>query len=773
MAEPRVRAGGGWPAVGYTVRKALSAGNPLDFYRRMRSRNACKTCALGMGGQAGGMVNETGRFPEVCKKSVQAQAADLQGSISVRTLDSLPFRRLETLRSAELERLGRIGFPLIADEGDEGFRRIHWEGALDRAAEAFRGTRPEEVFFYSSGRSSNEAAFLMQLMARAYGTQNIHNCSFYCHQASSVGLAQVYGSGTGSVVLEDLEKADLVLVAGANPASNHPRLISQLVGVRRRGGRVLIVNPLRELGLTRFRIPSDWRSLLFGSTVSDLYLQPHAGSDVALFKALLKGILESGGLDQDYIRRFTTGWSETRVDLEATQWNDLLGACGVAREEVDAAVRMLVRAKRGVLCWAMGLTHHANGVDNVLALSNLALARGWLGRPGTGLLPIRGHSNVQGVGSVGVAPVLKRAFERKLGELYGIAPAAEAGMDTFRSLEAAAAGRIRAAFLLGGNLFGSNPDREWAARSLRRIPTSVFVSTKLNEGHVHGRGRRTLILPALARDEETQATTQESMFSFVRLSQGGQRAASAEMRSEVDIIASLARRILPEGRFDWTALGSHRALRAAIAAAVPGYEPIAGMDGRSGKFRGEFHVGGRTFHEPRFPTSDGRARFRVTPLPAFGVQDGEFRLLTLRSEGQFNTVVYEEEDLYRGNARRDVVMMSAADANALGLDEGDRVRVISDAGALEVGVAIVDIRSGNLAMYYPEANALVPRRLDPRSGTPAFKSVRARIRPVPAATRSARVARRFLARHPAGSERPQPVGLRASEGSARGVSARS
>ena len=723
MARPRVPAGGGWPAIAYTFQKAFSVGNPFEFYRRLRSRNVCKTCALGMGGQRGGMVNEAGHFPEVCKKSLQAQAGDMQGGIGEAGLRDLPFRRLEALTSAELERLGRIAFPLIADEDDEGFRRIDWDSALEIAAGAFRGAKPEEVFFYSSGRSSNEAAFLMQLVARAYGTANIHNCSFYCHNASGVGLASVYGSSSGSVVLEDLDKADLVLIAGANPASNHPRLITQLVRLRRRGGRVIIVNPLRELGLTRFRVPSDWRSMLFGSTVSDLYLQPHVGSDVALFKALLKAVVEREGVDGDYVARFTSGWRDITRDLEATSWRELLHACGVGRAEVEAAAGMLLRARRGIFCWAMGLTHHANGVDNVLGLSNLVLARGWLGRPGAGLLPIRGHSNVQGVGSVGVTPVLKRAFAEKLEGLYGITPPTHAGMDTFRSMEAAAEGRIRAAFLLGGNLFGSNPDRAWAARSLRRIPTSVFVSTKLNEGHVHGRGVRTLILPALVRDEEVQATTQESMFNFVRLSDGGHPAVSGEMRSEVDIIASLARRILPDSGFDWSALSSHRELRAAMAATVPGYEAIGAIEGKGG----EFHVRGRTFPEPRFRTPDGRARFQVTPMPDFALQSGEFRLMTLRSEGQFNTVVYEEEDLYRGNSRRDVVMMSAADAADRGLTEGDRVRVTTDTGALEVVVAIVDIRAGNLAMYYPEANVLVPRRLDRRSGTPAFKSVRARV----------------------------------------------
>lgn len=723
MARPRVGAGGGVAALSYVARQALSVGNPFALYRRMRSRNACKTCGLGMGGQRGGMVNEAGHILEVCKKSVQAQAGDMQAAISESRLRALPFRRLEALGSRELERLGRVAFPMLARPGDAGFRRIGWEEALEVAAEAFRAAPPEEVFFYSSGRASNEAAFLMQLVARAWGTGNIHNCSFYCHQASSVALSEVYGSGTGSIRLEDLEKADLALIAGANPASNHPRLITQLVRLRRRGGRVIIVNPLRELGLQRFRVPSDWRSMLFGSTVSDLYLQPHIGGDVALYKAILKALLARGSVREGYIARHTRGWEGVRTDLEATSWRRLIEASGVARREIEAAAEMLGKAGRGIFCWAMGLTHHAHGVENVLALSNLALARGFLGAPGAGLLPIRGHSNVQGVGSVGVAPVMKEAFARRLHELYDIALPARAGMDTYRCMEAAAAGRIRAAFLLGGNLFASNPDRVWAARSLRRIGTSVFVSTKLNEGHVHGRGRATLVLPPLARDEEREGTTQESMFSFVRLSEGGQPPVSHEMRSEVEIIASLAERILPPGRFDWRGLRSHEALRAAIARTVPGYRPIGKLD-RGGD---EFHVRGRAFHEPRFATDDGRARFRVTPLPDFRLEADEFRLMTLRSEGQFNTVVYDEEDLYRGNRRRDTVMMSAPDAEARGFEEGDRVTVVTDVGSLRVSVAIVDIRPGNLAMYYPEANVLVPRRLDRRSGTPAFKSVRARI----------------------------------------------
>lgn len=721
MATPRVSAGGGLSALLYSLRMARAAGGLLKLYRRMRLRNTCKTCALGMGGQRGGMVNEAGHFPEVCKKSLQAQAGDMQAPVTESLLEDYPLARLSRLTSAQLERLGRIGFPMIAEPGDTHYRRIPWEEALDRTAAAFTAAPPSRVFFYSSGRSSNEAAYLMQVVARVYGTNNIHSCSSYCHSASGAALSRIHGSGTATVVLEDLAAADLAIIAGANPASNHPRLITQLVKLRRRGGKVIVVNPLRELGLERFRIPSDWRSMLFGSTVSDLYIQPHVGGDVAFFKALLKAIVERKAVDTEFVNAHTEGWDAVQADVASTEWEALTASCGVSRADVEATAELIAKAKRGVFCWAMGLTHHLHGVDNILALANVALARGWLGRPGAGLLPIRGHSNVQGVGSVGVNPTLKKAFDERMHEMYGVGSAGDTGMDTYQSMEAASAGDIDVAFLMGGNLYASNPDLVWAGEALRRIPLSVYVSTKFNEGHVHGRGKTTIVLPPLARDEETQVTTQESMFNFVRFSDGGSSPPSNEMRSEVDIIASLAERILPEGRFDWSELRSHDTLRNHIARVVPGYAAIDNAAGR------EFQIAGRTFHKPVFNTPSGKAQFHVTHLPGFRAEEGEYRLMTLRSEGQFNTVVYDEEDLYRGNVRRDVVMMSREDADGLGLGEGDPVRVSTECGSMDVRVSIANIRAGNLAMYYPEANVLVPRKVDKASGTPAFKSVAARL----------------------------------------------
>jgi molybdopterin-dependent oxidoreductase alpha subunit len=718
--RPR-HAGGGLAALTYSLAKGREAG-VFQLARRLRSHNTCKTCAVGMSG----MANERGSFPEVCKKAVQAQAADMQPPIDEAFLRTHDVDALARLTPRELEAAGRIGFPLLCRDGERHYCRVGWDEALAVAAAALRGTSPERAFFYASGRSSNEAAFLLQCFARVYGTNNVNNCSYYCHQASSVALADTIGSGTATVTLDDLELADLAVVVGANPASNHPRLITQLVALRRRGGAVIVVNPLREVGLVRFRVPSDWRSMLLGSDVSDLYLQPHVGSDIALFTLLLQGVIARGAVDGGYVRDHTTGWEAVRDAVARERRDALHAACGVAADQVDAAVERLCAARRGLIAWAMGITQHVHGVGNVHALANLALARGWVGRPGGGLLPIRGHSNVQGVGSVGVTPALKGEFARRLGELYGVQLPATPGLHTLASIEAAAEGRIDAALLLGGNLFSATPDRRFAAAAMRRIGTTVFISTKLNESHVHGRGRTSLVLPALARDEEHQCTTQESMFNYVRVSDGGAPAASADMRSEVAILARLAALVLPAGPVDFGALTDHAAIRAAIARVVPGYEAIAGIE----RTRREFHVGGRTFHAPRFATSDGRARFHVVPQATFAPAPGEFRLMTVRSEGQFNTVVYEEDDIYRGNERRDVVMMSAEDARRLGLARDARVRIENAIGRFDAVVRLAGLPPGNLAMYYPEANVLIPREIDPRSGTPAFKSTTARLVPL-------------------------------------------
>lgn len=710
------RPGGGFPAIRYTISKAFEVG-PFRLWAKMTSKNACKTCALGMGGQKGGMVNEAGQFPEVCKKSLQAQVADMKDAILPEFFDKTPLCELEKLTPKQAEDLGRLSFPVMLEEGADYFKAISWEAAMYYLESALKSTTPERAAFYSSGRSSNEAAFILQSFARVYGSNNVMNCSYYCHQASGVALKMAIGSGTATIELDDLKKCDLLVLVGANPASNHPRLMTLLAELRERGGKVIVINPLKEAGLERFFVPSRPLSLLMGSEIASSYIQPFAGGDLSLFVGALKAVLEEGLAKQDWLDQFTEGSADVIIDARNASWDQIVASSGVTESEIRQFARAVANAKACIFAWAMGLTHHTWGVDNILSMTNLALVTGQIGRPGAGLLPIRGHSNVQGIGSIGFSPSLSEALRKSLEKIYGKELPVEAGYDTNALVEAADDGKIDCLICLGGNLWGSNPDSTWASRSMKQIASTFYLSTKLNPGHFFGRGKRTIILPVLARDEEAQSTTQESMFNFVRLSSGGAANVEGQMRAESEIIVELADRVLGRMPFDWSKLRDHSEVRRLIAASIPGFEPIGQIEqGR------EFTIGGRVFHSAEFPTSSGKAILHRTTLPPPPGPD-EFRLITLRSEGQFNSVVYEEHDLYRGITNRHSIILSAVDASRLDLHDGDRVTVCGEAGQLEnIEVFISDIRPGVAAMYYPEANVLIKSRIDGRSRTPAFKS---------------------------------------------------
>jgi molybdopterin-dependent oxidoreductase alpha subunit len=743
MKNPRLpKTGGGWPSILYTFKEARRVGGFLRMWQALRSKNACKTCALGMGGQQGGMTNEEGKFPEFCKKSVQAMAADMAGAIRPGFFEEFTFDKLERFSPRQLETAGRITRPLYAGPGDRGYRELSWGEAIDLVAGALRETSPEESYFYLSGRSSNEAGFLMQLFARAYGTNNVNNCSYFCHQASGTGLGSSIGSGTGTVTLDDLDGCDLIILLGGNPASNHPRFMRTLLETRRRGGKVIVINPICELGLVDFSVPSDMRSLFFGSRMSDEYIQPHIGGDIALLYGVAKAIVGMNAVDAEFIRTATDEAEAFLAATNALEWETIVARSGVPRERIETIARMYAASKATIFAWTMGMTHHRHGVDNVRMIANLAFLRGMIGRPHAGLLPLRGHSNVQGIGSMGAVPTLREPMVRAIESRYGIRMPEGRGLDTAGCMDRAREGRIRTALHLGGNLYGSAPDPRAGRESFRRIGTVVYLSTTLNTGHAHGRGERTLILPVRARDEEEEPTTQESMFSFVRYSDGGPARHPLEGRDEaglplggpmgeVRLLASIAARTMPDSPIDFKAFAQHATVREAIAAIVPGYEPIAELD----RTKGEFHVAGRALHEPRFKTATARGRFHAPAIPAPVVGESDapsadrpLALMTIRSEGQFNTVVYEEEDRYRGQERRDIIMMAAEDILERGLKDGDVVTVTSEAGEMPgVTVRILDIRPGNAAMYCPEANVLVPRTIDPESRTPAFKSVAVRV----------------------------------------------
>jgi molybdopterin-dependent oxidoreductase alpha subunit len=718
-------AAGGWKAIWYTLKKARQAGGVVRTFNALKSRNACKTCALGMGGQMGGMVNEAGHFPEVCKKSVQAMAADMQGGLSPEYFERFDFARLERMAPRELEASGRIVQPLYAGPDDSTYRPIPWDEAIDRVVDSMRETPPDESFFYFSGRSSNEAGFLLQLVARLYGTNNVNNCSYFCHQASGVGLASVTGSGTATIRLEDVTRCDLLVLIGGNPASNHPRFMRALMDLKRAGGRVVVINPMRELGLERFKVPSDIRSLLLGTSIADEYAQPHIGGDIALLTGIAKHLLEISAIDQEFIVGSTTGFDAFGETVEDRSWDEIVRCSGVSLEQIRRIAEMYRDSSRTVFAWTMGITHHTHGVENVQMIANVAMLRGMLGGPGKGLLPLRGHSNVQGIGSVGVTPALKDQVVAKLRDELGVVLPEKPGLDTLECVEASSRGAMRLAWHLGGNLYGSCPDSRMASTALRSIETTVFLSTTLNTGHIHGRGQYSIILPVLARDEEPQATTQESMFNFVRLSDGGAPRLGGP-RSEVRVIASIARRVLPANcPLDLRLMEEHQTIRQAIAKVIPGYAPVGTIDST----KREFHIEGRTFHSPKFNTDDGRARFHCIDLPGRDHEPDALTLMTIRSEGQFNTVVYEDEDVYRGQERRDVILMNQADIDAMGLATNDTVTVSSEIG--EVGGIVVrafDIRAGNAAMYYPEANTLVPGHADPVARTPAFKNVQVHLK---------------------------------------------
>jgi len=724
----RVTTGGGFRAVMYTLKKSRDAGGLFAFWKAMRSKNACKTCALGMGGQAGGMVNEAGHFPEVCKKSFQAMVADMQGGVKPSFFETYSLPQLRAFSPHQMEHAGRLVQPVILEKGSQHYRPIDWAEAMERIAAKLKATKPAESFFYFSGRSSNEAGFLLQLLARLYGTNHVNNCSYYCHQASGVGLTSVIGTSAGTIALDDMENADCVFLIGGNPASNHPRMMRTLMMVRRRGGKVIVVNPIVETGLVNFSVPSDPWALVFGAEIASSYVQPHVGGDLALVYGLMKRLRELHAerpraddpiVDEAFLAAHCRGWSELAARLDALSWDEIVAKSGVAKGEIDSMAEHYAASKRAVFAWTMGITHHLHGAATVQAIAALALMRRMVGRPGAGLQPIRGHSNIQGMGTVGVTPTLKQAIFDRLQKHYGVTLPTMKGYDTLECLDAADRGEMRFAVCLGGNLYGSSPDATYARRSMGKIDTVVYLSTSLNTGHAWGTGgEETIILPVLARDEEPEPSTQESMFSYIRLSDGG-KPRHVGPRAEVEIIADLATRVLGEsGPVNWRDMSHTSTIRTAIAAIVPGLEQIAEID----RTKKEFSIPGRAIDRPAFPTADGKAALVVHDLPP--APDG-LTLMTIRSEGQFNTVVYEEEDLYRNQTRRDIVLIHPDDVRQYGLTDGGRCRITSVAGEMrgQIVAAFDQIRPGCVAMYYPESNVLVPKAADPLSRTPAYKSV--------------------------------------------------
>ncbi len=714
--------GGGFHALQSVLYYAWQIG-PFKLWQALRSKNACKACAFGTGGQNGGLKNEAARSFEVCNKNIQAHTSDIRPGIAAQYFLHTPISAMARLSGKQMEDLGRLTLPLYKPAGAKHYSPISVDEAINLAASRLKAINPERSFFYASGRSSNEAAFALQLLARLYGTNHINNCSYYCHQASGVGLKACLGTSTATVTFDDLNLADCIFVWGANPASNHPRFVKLLLQARRRGVQVVVINPAQEAGMLRFASPSDWRSMLAGGAqVASLYIQPHLGGDSALMAAMAKLLIEQNALNEGFIANYTEGFEEFNSAINALKWHDLIAQAGVTREQIQTLVNLYQNSERCIFAWSMGLTHHTQGVGNIEGLAALALLRGQIGKPGAGLLPLRGHSNIQGTGSMGFTPQLQASTLAALEQQLGFNLTQTAGLDSMACMQAAHDGQMDALVGLGGNLWAANPDTAFTRTALNRIGFKCFLTTTLNHSHVEGVEGEVVIFPVRARDEEAAPTTQESMFNFVRLSDGGIER-FPQLLSEIDIIARIGQQLINPAQFDFGLLKNPKTLRQWIAKVIPGYQALAKVD----ENKQEFTVGGRILHSPEFATASGKAQFKFSPLPIY---EAGYRLTSVRSEGQFNSIIYHEQDAYREQTERWVVMMHPEDMAKEGLKENQTINLTTATGSMQaLKVKPYNIRPGNLMVYYPEANQLIPRAVDTRSKTPGFKSVVVQLQP--------------------------------------------
>jgi molybdopterin-dependent oxidoreductase alpha subunit len=729
-------AGGGLPVIQYWVEKTLSPQG-LQLWQTLNHKSTCLSCAWGTGGQQGGFVNEAGEYLQRCAKSVEAIAAELQPGIKPDFFQKYNISELQKLTSQECDNLGRLSYPLILKSGSSHYQRISWEEVYQIAKPAFSLT-PATIASYSSGRSSNEAAYLLQLLMRSLGSNNLADCSDLCHAPSTVGLKKVFGSGTSMVSLEGLQHSDCVVLIGSNAPANHPRLMNELIKLRDRGGKVIIINPQIEIGLVKFASPAfPIKSLLTGgSDISSLYLQPIPGSDVALFLGLQKSLIAQNLIKIEYLKSSTQNWQQILDYAHNISWDDITKTCGLSPEEITATAYIIGKSERVVFAWAMGITQQTNGVDNVLSIANTALITGNAGKIGAGTMPIRGHSNVQGFGSMGVTVNLREEIKQALSQLLGKPLNETPGYHTRDLIAAAELGKINTLFCLGGNLYAANPDLSQAKRALSQIETIFYVATKPNLGHFHGLAKQqTLILPVFNRFENPHRTTTESGNNFVRLNDAGKshlQPDNSDLISEVELITEIAHRLHDEHPINWRKLQDTVYVRELIAKTIPGYEKIGQID----QTQAEFTIAGRIFDEPKFPTFDGKARMFVTPLPqltlpdksAFGVEENQPGIVLIlgtgRGYGQHNTVVYRSADKYRNMPHRHCILMNSLDIKKAGFQEHQRVTVKGSGGELEnIEIICGAIREGVAFMFYPEANVLLTAEIDPESGTPAYKRV--------------------------------------------------
>jgi molybdopterin-dependent oxidoreductase alpha subunit len=650
-----------------------------------------------------------------------------------------------------LENEGRITHPLRYDKASDTYQPVSWEAAFAKIGEVLRSLPdPNMAEFYTSGRASNEAAFLYQLFVREYGTNNFPDCSNMCHEATSAGLPQSIGIGKGSVSLEDFEHCDLIIAMGHNPGTNHPRMMGTLHECSRRGVPILVFNPFRERALERFADPQDPLEMAsFGATsIASTYFQVRVGGDAAALKGVMKALLEldaaagpgSTVLDHDFIAQHTNGFDVFAADLHATAWLDIEAASGLPRSALEMVAQTYAKSNATIVSYGMGITQHVTGTSNIHQIASLLLLRGNIGKPGAGICPLRGHSNVQGNRTVGITEKPPTFMLENIEKTYGFAPPTHHGHDAVAAMQAIYEGRSKALICLGGNLAIALPDPARCQEAMRKLDLAVHLGTKLNRSHLLV-GKESFILPVLGRTERDvqasgeQAVTVEDSMSMVHASRGKLPPASEHLRSEPAIIAGIAMASLPNSKVPWQAMvENYDLIRDGVEAVFPGFEKFNERIRIPGGFRLPLPATERIWNTP-----SKKAEF----IPFQGLNEDPptksgdiLKLATMRSHDQYNTTVYGLDDRYRGVfGRRDVVFISEEDLAERNLEHGD-VIIVETALATETPLQLIgftaiayNLPKGSIGAYYPEANVLVPLDYcDKESGTPSYKSVPVRIR---------------------------------------------
>ena len=669
---------------------------------------------------------------EFCENGAKAVADEgMKANVNPEFFAKHSVQKLSQKSDYWLNKQGRISEPVILREGSNNYEPISWEESFRLISKNINDSNnPDKSVFYTSGRTSNEAAFLYQLFARTLGTNNMPDCSNMCHESSGRALSESIGIGKGTVTLEDFNHAELILVIGQNPGTNHPRMLTALRDAKRSGARIIHVNPLPETGLTRFKHPQDYMSLSLGSeSLADIHLQVNVGGDAALIHGLIKLQLESGKLDHDFIKNSTNGFEELIEQVDSTSWDRITADSGLSINEIKKAAKYVINSKATIACWAMGLTQHRNGVAVIQEVANLMLIGGHIGKKGAGLCPVRGHSNVQGDRTVGIWERPTESFLSRLDEACGISSPREHGVDVVQAISKMNNGDVNLFFCLGGNFLSATPDTEITAKGLMNVKLTVQVSTKLNRSHLVT-GKTALILPCLGRTEVDlqesgkQFVTVENSMGIVHMSEGSVQPVSPYLRSEPWIISHLCNAVLPNERNWLEFANNYDNIRDLMSRALFGFEDY---NNRVRKENG-FLLPNPPRDSRTFSTANGKANLLSHPLPDLSIPEGKFVMITIRSHDQYNTTIYDLNDRYRGvHGNRRVVLMNATDM----IDRGWKSRHIVDIVSHHNGVdrrsdgwhvVAYDIPRGNIATYFPEANVLVP--LDStaaKSNTPTSK----------------------------------------------------